>query len=119
MQDEPRKPGADAPEEPTNRAPAGDNTLDCLNLTSVVHQSAVMIISKRMKRAQSEPEKSNVARWLHEARGAWDRVEEWLSSVPLSTDRLIADSTDRLITFRDPCLNIHLSRNRALERKSK
>jgi hypothetical protein len=72
-----------------------------------------------MKRAQSEPAKSNLVPWLHVARGARDRIERLTPSVALSTDRLIADSTDRLVTSCHLGLNIHLSRNRTSERKSK
>ena len=126
LQYELRKPGANAPEDPTNGTPEESITLDGLNLTEVVQQSTGMIVSKRMKRASSEPEISHSARWSHKPRGAWDRGEKWVSIVPLSTDRLVAYSTDRLvaystdrlITFRRPCRSIHLSRNLASERKS-
>lgn len=127
VQDEPRKPGANAPEDPTSGTPKEGNTLDGLNPINVVQQNTVVIASKGIKRDQSEPYKSNSARLLQEARDVRDQTGEWVSSVPLTTDRLIADSADRLvadstdrpITFRRPCLNIYVSRNRALERKSK
>lgn len=111
MQNERWKPGVNALEDPISGKSEGGSMLYGLILTNEVQQQPVIIGSQKMKRAQCEPDKSNLARWMHEARGARDRTERRISSVPLSTDRLI--------TFCHLCLNIHLSRNLALERKSK
>jgi len=130
LQDELRKPGANAPEGPTDVTSGGSIALDGLSLNNVVQQNTVMLISKRMKRVQFESGMLHLTRRSYKPHGAWDQGEKWMSIVSLSTDRstnrlvalstdrLIAYSTGRLITFHHPCRSIHLSRNRAWERKS-
>lgn len=64
MRDTPRKPGGDAPEDPSNGPLEGDNTLSGLNSVNVVQQNAVVITRKGMKRDQREPDKPAPERWL-------------------------------------------------------
>ena len=64
MQDAPRKPGGDTPEDATNGSPQEGNTLNNLNFISVGQQNAVVITRKGMKRDQREADKPAPERWL-------------------------------------------------------
>ncbi len=118
MQDELWKPGVNTLGDPTNGISEKVNMLDCLNLTSYVQQNPVMISAENEKspvRARQVEFRALVAQ------SSWcqDRIERRISSLLLSTDRLNSQLTDRLVIFCHLGLNIHLSRNRASERKSK
>ena len=65
MQDERRKSGEEAQENPIKGTPEEGNTLgDHLNLINVTQQNTVIISGREVKGDQSGPDKPSSERWL-------------------------------------------------------